>query len=139
MDIKFSVAAHALILISQTSEIINSDQIAMSVGTNPSYIRKVIALLKNAGIVDGHRGISGYTLKIPPDKLTLLQVYQAVTGAKGMHILDIHQNASDKCLVGQHIKPARTDMFKGVEEAFARSLADRTLADCIIGIRKAMQ
>lgn len=136
MDTKFSVAIHILILVSESPEPINSDQIAASVGTNASYIRKVMAFLKNAGIVDAHKGISGYTLKIQPDKLSLLQVYQAVAGTERIHILDIHQNPSDACMVGRHIQPVLTEMFSDMEKVFARSLANKTLADCIAAIRQ---
>ncbi|MDO5391301.1 MAG: Rrf2 family transcriptional regulator [Eubacteriales bacterium] len=58
MDTKFSVAVHVLILISESPNSLTSDQMAGSVGTNASYIRKILALLKKAEIVDGHRGIS---------------------------------------------------------------------------------
>ena len=71
MDTKFSVAVHILILISESPPPINSDQIAMSVGTNASYVRKILALLKKAGIVHGHQGISGYSLLFAPKRLTL--------------------------------------------------------------------
>ena len=47
MDTKFSVAVHVLILISKSPEVMNSDQMAGSVGTNASYIRKILSLLKN--------------------------------------------------------------------------------------------
>lgn len=78
MDTKFSVAVHVLILISESPNPSNSDQMAGSVGTNASYIRKILALLKKAEIVDGHRGISGYSLTVASEQLTLLQIYQAV-------------------------------------------------------------
>ena len=136
MDTKFSVAVHVLILISESPSLINSDQMSESVGTNASYIRKILALLKKAGIVDGHRGISGYSLTVSPKQLTLLQVYQAVTQESKVHLLDIHQNPSDQCIVGRHIRPVLTDMFADIEEAFAHSLADKTLSDCITHIRK---
>lgn len=136
MDTKFSVAVHVLILVSESPTPINSDQIAGSVGTNASYIRKILALLKRAGIVDGHRGISGYTLMIAPEQLALLQIYQAVMEEPKPHLLDIHQNPSDRCVVGQHIRPVLTGMFTDMENAFARSLAEKTLADCIADIRK---
>ncbi|MCI6434511.1 MAG: Rrf2 family transcriptional regulator [Clostridiales bacterium] len=135
MDTKFSVAVHVLILISESPTPINSDQMAVSVGTNASYVRKILALLKKAGIVDGHRGISGCTLLIPPEQLTLLQIYQAVTEYQKIHLLDIHQNPSDQCIVGRHIRPVLSGMFASVEDAFARSLAEKTLADCIAEIR----
>ena len=139
MDTKFSVAVHVLILISESPTPINSEQMAESVGTNASYIRKILALLKKAEIVDGHRGMSGYSLSVSPEQLTLLQVYQAVMEDPQIHLLDIHQNSSDQCIVGRHIRPVLTDMFADIEQAFARSLADKTLADCIADIRKRIE
>ena len=139
MDTKFSVAVHVLILISESPPPINSDQMAESVGTNASYVRKILALLKKAGIVDGHRGISGYSLLCAPEQLTLLQIYQAVMEQPKPHLLDIHQNPNDRCVVGRHIRPVLTDMFGEVEYAFAHSLAEKTLADCIAEIRNKMQ
>ena len=138
MDTKFSVAVHLLILISESPTPINSEQMAESVGTNASYIRKILALLKKAEIVDGHRGIRGYSLIVAPEQLTLLQIYQAVTEEPKPHFLDIHQNPDDRCIVGRHIKPVLTGMFEEIEEAFARELSRKTLADCIEAIRARM-
>ncbi len=139
MGTKFSVAVHVLILISESPPPINSDQMAESVGTNASYVRKILALLKKAGIVDGHRGIGGCTMLIPSEQLTLLQIYQAVMEQPKPHLLDIHQNPNDRCVVGRHIRSVLTDMFGEVEYAFAHSLAEKTLADCIAEIRNKMQ
>ena len=135
MDTKFSVAVHVLIMISESPNPLNSDQMAASVGTNASYVRKILALLKKAEIVDGHRGISGYSLTVAPEQLTLLQIYQAVMEEPKIHLLDIHQNPSDQCIVGRHIRPVLTGMFLDIEEAFARMLSVKTLADCIAAIR----
>ena len=129
MDTKFSVAVHVLILISEAPAPVSSEQMAESVGTNASYIRKILALLKKAEIVDGRRGISGYSMTAAPEQLTLLQVYQAVTEEQKLHLLDIHQNPDDRCIVGRHIKPVLTGMFEDIEEDFAHSLAGKTLAD----------
>ena len=139
MDMKFSVAVHVLILISESPTPINSDQMATSVGTNASHIRKILGLLKKAGIVDGHRGISGYTMLLPPEQLTLLQIYQAVMEQPEPHLLDIHRNANDQCIVGRHIFPVITGLFAEAEQSFARSLAEKTLADCIASIRSRMR
>ena len=136
MDTKFSVAVHILILISESPDPMNSEQLAKSVGTNASYVRKILALFKKAGIVDGHRGVSGYTLTITPERLTLLRVYQAVMEEPKIHLLDVHQNPNDQCVVGRHIRPMLIGMFEDMEEVFARSLEDKTLADCIDDIRK---
>ncbi len=139
MDTKFSVAVHALILISESPNPIDSERMARSVGTNASYIRKILGLLKKATIVSSHRGITGFSLSVPPEQLTLLRVYQAVTEEPQCHLLDIHQNASDQCVVGRHIKPVLTNMFEQAESAFTRALSEQTLAQCIAGIRSRME
>ena len=139
MDTKFSVAVHVLILISEASNPISSDQMAGSVGTNASYIRKILALLKKGEIVNGQRGIGGYSLTVAPEQLTLLQIYQAVMEEPKIHLLDIHQNPSDQCIVGRYIRPVLTGMFADMEDTFARSLSGKTLADCIADIRKRIE
>ena len=138
MDTKFSAAIHTLILISESSEPLTSEEIAISVGTNASYIRKIIGLLKKKDIIESHRGISGFTLKPKAEELTLFKIYQAVNETETPHIFDIHQNPSDECVVGRHIKPVLTDMFTEIEDAFSRALANKTLADCISLIRKSI-
>ncbi len=139
MDTRFSVAAHVLILISEAAAPMHSEQMAKSVGTNASYIRKILALLKKAGMIDRRKGGGGYSLAAAPEQLTLLQLYQAVTEEPKPHLLDLHQNPSDRCIVGRHIRPVLSAVFADTEQAFARSLAERTLADCINGIRKRIE
>lgn len=136
MDTKFSVAVHILILISESPDSMNSEQMAGSVGTNASYVRKILALLKKAEIVDSHRGKSGYILTIASKRLTLLRIYQAVMEETKIHLIDVHQNPNDQCVVGCHIRPMLTGIFEDIEEVFARSLEDKTLAGCIDDIRK---
>ena len=138
MDTKFSVAVHILILISEAPNPLNSDQIAGSVGTNASYIRKILSLLKKSGMIHSHRGVSGYELTTTPDRITLLAIYQSVMVEPQIHLLDIHQNPNDQCVVGRHIRPMLTEMFEGIEESFARELSQRTLADCTRAIRSKM-
>ena len=86
-------------------------------------------------MIDSHRGVSGYVLTTTPDQITLLGIYQAVMGESQIHLLDIHQNPNDQCVVGRHIRPMLTGMFEGIEEAFARELSHKTLSDCIETIR----
>ena len=123
MDTRFSSAIHTLILISESTKPLTSENIAASVGTNASYIR----------------GVSGFALKPKAEELTLLQIYQAVNETETPRIFDLHQNPSDKCVVGRHIKPVLTDMFTEIEETFSRALGSKTLADCINLMRKRIQ
>ena len=136
MDTKFSSAIHTLILISESAKPLTSQEIAGSVGTNASYIRKIIGLLRKKGIVESRRGVSGFTLKPKAAELTLLQIYQAVHETETPRILDMHQNPNDECIVGRHIKPVLTELFAQVEDTFSLALSEKTLEDCISLMRK---
>ncbi len=135
MDNKFSSAIHTLILIAESDNLLTSEDIAQSVGTNASYIRKIVGLLKKRNIIESHRGISGFALKPKSEDLTLLQIYQSVNETERPRLFDLHQNPNDECIVGRHIKPVLAGMFAEMEDAFAHALAEKTLADCIDGIR----
>lgn len=95
MDTKFSSAIHALILISESETPMNSEQIAASVGTNASYIRKLTTRLRKAEIIKGHRGISGFRLIRKPEDISLLEIYKSVMEIDSLHLFDIQQNPND--------------------------------------------
>ena len=71
MDTKFSIALHILVYIKETENIVTSELLAKSVGTNASYIRKIITLLKGADIIESQQGKKGISLKTPQERLTL--------------------------------------------------------------------
>ncbi len=139
MDNKFSSAIHTLILIAESNKPLTSEDIARSVGTNASYIRKIIGLLKKKDIIESHRGISGFLLKPRSEDLTLLQIYQAVNETERPSLFDLHQNPNDECIVGRHIKPVLNGMFAEMEDVFFCALANKTLADCTAMIRKRLE
>ena len=131
MDTKFSSAIHMLILISEAGTPMTSEEIAVSVGTNASYIRKVTGLLKKKGIIESRQGASGYQLLVKPEELTLYEVYQAVSETEQVHVFDLHQNPNDQCIVGKHIRPVLTDVFRSVEAKAEQELRNTTLRDCM--------
>ncbi len=136
VDTKFSSAIHILILISEAEKPMTSEEIAKSVGTNASYIRKVTGLLKKQGIIESRRGVSGFKKAVSPDRLSLYDVYRAVEETDRVHVFDLHQNANDQCIVGRHIQPVLTDVFHGIEERAEEELKHITLADCIDRMRE---
>lgn len=131
MDTRFSSAIHTLIMIAGANTPMTSDQIAESVGTNASYIRKITGLLKKRDIIESRQGISGFTLLVDPEELSLLRVYQAIAETDRVHVFDLHQNPNDECIVGRHILPVLSDVFRGIEEKAEQELKTTTLADCM--------
>ena len=131
MDTRFSSAIHTLILIAGAETPMTSDQIAESVGTNASYIRKITGLLKKRGILESRQGIPGFTLLVEPEALSLFRIYQAIAENDQVHVFDLHQNPNDACIVGRHIRPVLTDVFREMEEKAEAELKATTLADCM--------
>lgn len=139
MDTRFSMAIHLLILIAEASEPLSSAKMAVSVGTNPSHVRRILGQLKKAGLVDGHQGTAGFNMLKRPSEVDLFEIYRAVSGDESFHAFDLHQNSSDACLVGRHIRPVLTDMFCSLEQQMQTVLAERTLADCVEAIRERIE
>ncbi len=131
MDTRFSSAIHILIMIAGAETPMTSEQIAESVGTNASYIRKITGLLKKQGIIDSRQGISGFSLLVKPEELSLLRIYQTIAETEQVHVFDLHQNPNDECIVGRHIQPVLSDVFRGIEEKAEQELKKTTLADCM--------
>lgn len=131
MDTKFSVALHILTMISERSDVMTSQALAESVGTNASYIRKVIALLKNAGLITSHQGRSGYQLSKSPKDISLLEIYLATQEVEHIRLFQIHQNANLTCPVGKHIAGAVSPIFASVEKQLEEDLAQQSLDNVI--------
>ena len=135
MDTRFSSAIHILIMIAGSEQPLTSETIANSVGSNPSYIRKVTGLLKKKGILDSRQGIHGFSLLVPPEALSLYSIYQAINESDEVHVFDLHQNPNDACVVGRHIRPVLAETFRGIEGKAERQLRQTTLADCMDKMR----
>lgn len=135
-DTRFSSAIHTLIMIAGAETPLTSEQIANSVGTNPSYIRKLTALLKKGGIIEGRPGVGGFLLRVSPEALTLYDIYRAIYETGQVHVFDLHQNANDACIVGRHIKPVLTQAFGAMEEKAEAELKAQTLSSLMAQMRK---
>lgn len=138
-DTRFPSAIHMLILIAGAEKPMTSQQVACSVGTNASHIRRLALLLKKQGVIESRRGVGGFRLLVPPEELDLLRVYRAVAESRRVHVFDLHQNPSDRCVVGRHIRPVLTEVFRDIEQQAERELQRLTLADCMQSMRAKME
>ena len=136
MDTRFSSAIHTLILIAAADHPMTSEEIAVSVGTNPSYIRKITGLLRKKEIIISRQGARGFALTVTPEELSLYDIYQAIYESEEVHIFDVHQNPNDECIVGRHIRPVLTDIFRQIEEQAKQELKSQTLQGCMDSMRK---
>jgi Rrf2 family protein len=126
---RFSVAVHALALIDYLDgKRLTSENIADSVGTNASFVRRLLSMLAHAGLVESSPGIAGARLARPAGKITLLDIYRAVD-MEEEHRLAIHQDPNPRCTVGRYIESALDTVIAPAEHAFEAQLERRTLAD----------
>lgn len=126
---RFSVAVHALALIELVGgERLSSESIAGSVGTNASFVRRVLSMLGRGGLVKSSAGVAGARLARPARDISLLDIYRAVD-MQGEHRLAVHDEPSRRCVVGRHIQGALDAVIGPAEDAFERQLDRRTLAD----------
>ena len=132
---RFSVAIHILSLIATTSDksLLTSDFIAGSVNTNPVVVRRMIGVLKKAGLLSSHSGVAGYELLVEPKKLTLLAIYQAIDGPE--QLFAIHDEPNPACAVGREIQHTLEDVYTSIWQAMKEQLQAQTLRDVLDQLR----
>lgn len=129
---RFSVGVHILSLIDMNKEGINSSEyLAGSVNTNPALIRKIIGMLKKAGLVEVHPGIAGAKLAKELSDITLLDVYKAVNVVKDNELFSIHENPNPQCVVGRNIQEAINPILSTAQLALEKVLENITMEDIV--------
>ena len=132
---RFAVAVHILSLITLERQAkLTSTQIAESVNTNPVVIRRVMGKLKNAGLLEIHRGTGGADLLKPLTEITLLDVYRAVDVVAEGHLFQIHEEPNLNCLVGANIQRVLEVILTQAQDAMEAVLALVTVEDIVTGI-----
>lgn len=106
----------------------STSEIAERTKVPQAYLSKVLQSLVKSGIVHSQRGVGGgMTLLVPAEKLTILDVVNAVDPIKRIHTcpLDINSHGTNLC-------PLHTRMDQAlalVEEAFKHTTLAEILAE----------
>ena len=112
-----------------------SAQLAMSVNTSPSFIRRTLSKLSKAGLIETAKGKNGFCrLARKPSEISLLDIYVAVEAPKAFSIH--HYEVQKPCAVSCNIKAALESALERTQLGMERTLAKITLADLLSGIRK---
>lgn len=136
---RFSVGVHILALLEIGKDFsCTSEFIAGSVNTNPVVIRRLLSMLKKAGLVQVSRGVAGAKLAKRPEDISLLEVYRAV-GAVDSTLFSVHENTNPKCPVGANIQSALDDTIHSAQSVMERELSGRTLAEIIENIKEKLR
>ena len=100
-------------------------EVASATGVPSEYLAKVLANLKRAGIAQAKRGLhGGYTLAVAPERLTILDVINAVDPIQRIR----------QCPIGRSDHVGLCPLHRRLDEALARieqSFAATTVAEIL--------
>lgn len=129
---RFAVGIHILSLIEFNKDgVSSSEYLAGSVNTNPAVIRKIMGMLKKAGLIEVHPGIAGASLAKDLSDITLLDVYRAVNVVQDKELFSIHENPNPECPVGRNIQNTIGPLFSDAQSALEKALGNVTIEDVV--------
>jgi Rrf2 family protein len=132
---RFAVAVHALTLMAWSDdEPLKSEQIAVSVNTNPVVIRRMLCELAEDNLVVSHTGATGGSrLARKPEQISLLDVYRAVDCTD---IFSLHpKRPSHRCPVGATIGPVLKNVRGEIDSAIEDVLGKITIEDVVLRLK----
>lgn len=125
---KLSASLHALVHMAHKPEHpMTSEQIAAWLNTNPVVVRRMVAGLREAGILSSTRGHGGgWTLARPADQITLADV----TAALDEKLIPFSTEPENpRCLVERAVNQSLDGVRDEIEKLLSQRLAQVTLAD----------
>ena len=129
MDSSFNLAVHALVCLSHSGRSLSSDALAENICTNPTRVRRVLAGLKKAGLVETREGSDGgYRLCADPASLSLRQVAEAVNA----RFVDCAWRSGDidrDCAICSGMAGVMDALYRQLNEQCAAYLSRLTVAD----------
>jgi Rrf2 family protein len=136
VNTQFSIAVHLLAgLGCRKGEDATSGELARSINTSPSFVRRTLSKLSKARLVETATGKAGACwLAKKPERISLLDIYQAVGAPKAFAI---HAYASQKaCPVSCNIKNALDKALTKTQKAMEACLDDISLAEIMADLAK---
>ncbi len=133
---RFSIAVHILSLLGAFRDAEHtSEWMAGSIGVNPVVVRNITGMLRRAGLVRTHQGVSGTRLARPLSEISLLDVYRAVEDEKS--VFSIHPRPNPNCPVGSRIEGTLRAVFTEAETAMETKLEAITVERVIQKLKSA--
>lgn len=114
---QLSDAVHILayIEIFKDSHALSSEQIAQSVATNPTNVRKIMAQLRKANLIQTTVGKPNPKLARKASAISLFDIYHAISNED--LLLQIDGKTNINCLVGANIQTALDQAYQQVQQA----------------------
>jgi Rrf2 family protein len=130
---RFAVAVHVLALVhfargKSAGKPVTSERLAECVNRNPVVIRRILGLIRDAGLVTSQPGPGGgWQLTRRPSDISLRDVYRAVEGEPFFSLP--HREPHGGCPAGKRVTAVLECCFRDAEDALLDRLAAVSIAD----------
>lgn len=138
MTSRFTLAVHSLTLLSLSHGRgpVTSEAIAESAATNPVVVKRTLAALGRAGLVEARGGRGGGSwLARPAESISLREVYEALEPDETL--IPLHPSGpSLSCRMGQGVAVYLEGLYDDLASALKGRLGQTTLADVTRGVTR---
>lgn len=126
---EFAIGVHALVFLNHKKGVRSSEEIAVNVCTNPARVRKVLARLKKAGLVQTKEGIDGgYMFNLDSSQVTLSMVADALDAV--IVTAAWKSGSSDmECLIASGMADIMDGIYASLDQCCKEKLKKITIAD----------
>lgn len=131
---QFSIAVHLMLALGLScGKEITSAQMAKSVNTSASFVRRILAKLSKANLVTTTTGKSGFSaLAKSANEISLLEIYKAVDAPQTFAIHDYPKQ--EFCAVSRNIEETMQKVLSKAQNSFEKTLSETSLAEVIADI-----
>jgi len=129
-DQRLSSAIHILIALDYVGGFINSRNLAMSLQSNPGFIRRILSQLSKAGLIVTEKSKGGGSkLARSPSKITIGDIYLAL--GHNRVFKSFEKEPFKKCKVSCCIKSSLDGVYDDIEKAMLGRMKKITLGEVI--------
>jgi Rrf2 family transcriptional repressor of oqxAB len=138
IDVRFPTALQMMLSLALAQaegvERLTSAELAEGVDSNPTFVRRLLVPLIQAGLVRSTMGRDGgVTLSVDAAAITLGEIYKATMGDK--RLWTGRSDIPNRCVVTRNVERFFGNLADEVDESVVRLLGGRTLADALLELR----
>jgi Rrf2 family protein len=135
---RLSDVLHVLLHLAHADASVTSEVLAAAMSTNPVVLRRLIAGLREAGLITSEKGHGGgWVMAAPMESVTLHDVHMAL-GAPALVSLGFREDRPE-CLVAQVVNESLKSAMKQAEASLLSRLEDITLAELSKGFDRRLK
>lgn len=130
MNSDFIVAVHALVYLGHRKGVLSSEELAGNICTNPARVRKVMAKLKKAELVETKEGSEGgCRFSGDPERVDLARVARALDVTFVEAAWHSGNQADRECLICSGMGELMDELFADLDRRCKERLGQLTIAD----------